>query len=323
MFKITILSIFALILVQVSDSYATVHDDGRFIEEEIILKTATGNIYGSLVLPNAVGGSFPLVLLVSGSGPTDRDGNNSIMKNNSLKQLAENLAEHQIATVRFDKRGVARSAGSAVDESELRFDHYVNDVKAWVEMLVADKRFSKIMLAGHSEGALITLIAANEIPTQVKGYVSIAGAGSSADMILKEQLKNQPQAVIDLCFPMIDSLKKGSLIPDVPVSLYTLFRPSVQPYLVSWFKHDPRTEMEELQLPALIIQGDRDIQVSVQDAQNLKDVNPGASLVILSNVNHILKNIEGDDAANRASYNNPDLPVDPRVAAEIAAFVLK
>ena len=116
-------------------------------ESPVTLSTATGDIKGRLLLPaNAT--TCPVVLLIAGSGPTDMDGNNPMMKNNSLKFLAEGLAQKGIASLRFDKRGIAGSAAAGKEESKLRFEDYVNDVTGWIDFLAKDKRFTGITVAG-------------------------------------------------------------------------------------------------------------------------------------------------------------------------------
>lgn len=180
--------------------------DSSFVESSIILHTPSGDISGTITIPR-VFGQIPLALIISGSGPTDRDGNNPVMKNESLKKLSYGLAANNIATVRFDKRGIGESKSAAKSEADLRFEDYIRDAEGWIALLKKDKRFSKIFIIGHSEGSLIGMIAALK---QADGIVSIAGPGKSADKTLKEQLNSQPQMIKDLTFPIIDSLVKGS-----------------------------------------------------------------------------------------------------------------
>ncbi|MEP7264932.1 MAG: alpha/beta hydrolase [Bacteroidota bacterium] len=287
-------------------------------ETAITLKTTSGDIYGTLSLPEA-GTSIPVALIIAGSGPTDRDGNNTMMKNNSLKILATHLAENGIAAVRFDKRGIAASKAAAAKEGALRFEDYINDVKGWIKVLRSDKRFSRIIVIGHSEGSLIGMIAA----TDADAFVSIAGAGQSADLILKEQLSSQPEEVKSVAFPIIDKLKNGFTVMDVDPSFYSLFRPTVQPYMISWFKYDPQKEIAKLTIPVLITQGTSDIQVGVDDAKRLSKALPSATLVLIEKMNHIFRITDGDREANMATYNQPELPVAPELLSSVTSFILK
>ena len=158
----------------------------EFNSSEIVLKTASGDIFGTLTIPENPNPS-PIVLFIAGSGPTDRDCNSAMgLKTNAFKMMAEEFAVNGISALRFDKRGIAESKAAMKSESELRFDDYIKDVVDWVTLLSADKRFSKIIILGHSEGSLIGMIAAGQ--AKVAGYISISGAGRAIDEVLKEQL---------------------------------------------------------------------------------------------------------------------------------------
>ncbi len=218
------------------------------------LETKTGILEGSLIVPNEKN-SVPVALIIAGSGPTDRDGNNPAMNNNSLKMLAEALSKNGIATLRYDKRGIGKSQKAGQKEDELRFEHYISDAEAWAELLKNDKRFDRVIIIGHSEGSLIGMIAAQE--NGIDKFISIAGPGFSADKSLIEQLKSQPPEVLNIALPIIYKLRQGETVDDVNPLLYSLFRPSVQPYMVSWFKYDPAEEIAKLKIPVLIIQFNR------------------------------------------------------------------
>lgn len=295
--------------------------------EPMQLKTDTGKIHGVLELPAAAVAKspVPLAILIAGSGPTDRNGNNPQMKNNSLKYLAQELNTKGIATLRYDKRGVGKSAGAAIKETDLRFEHFIEDAQAWVDLLHEDSRFSEIYVIGHSEGALIGAVVAQS--PKVDGYVSLAGAGQPAQDVLASQLKAQPKMVWDAAEPVLKALAQGKTVKNPPFMLQALFRPSIQPYLISWFQYDPRTVVQKLaqmHKPVLIMQGDQDIQVSVKDAQNLAKANPEAKLVIMPGMNHIFKAVPaGDRNANIASYNQPDTPLISGLSTQISQFILK
>ena len=262
--------------------------------------------------------AVPLVLIISGSGPTDRNGNNPAMQNNSLKYLAESLARQGIASFRYDKRGVAESRNAMVKEDSLTFETYINDAVAWINFLKKDRRFSKIIVAGHSEGALIGMVAADK--THADGYVSIAGAGKPAAQIIRTQLKSQPEAIRAEAGKILDSLQAGKLVAQPNPMFAALFRPNVQPYLVSWFKYDPAAEIKKLTVPVLIVQGTTDVQVGTDDAQTLAAAAPSATLVLVEGMNHILKEAEADFQKNVATYNDPALPLKPELAAHLQGF---
>ena len=287
-------------------------------EEEITLKTKTGDIKGSLLVPSN-SEKVSVVLIISGSGPTDRNGNNPNMTNNSLMMLANELKKNGIASLRFDKRGIGESSSSGMQESDLRFENYVNDVKGWVDLLKESNKFSKIIVLGHSEGSLIGMIASQK--AEVEKFISVAGAGNSAGDIIREQLKAQPAVVLNQSLPIIEKLENGEREENVPQMLYALFRPSVQPYMISWFKYDPQIEIAKLNKPVLIVQGTTDIQVSVLDADKLASANNKAQKQIIEGMNHILKEAEMDRLKNIQTYSMPDLPLKKPLIEIIVKFI--
>lgn len=290
-----------------------------FFEEDVKLQTASGELFGTLTLPEG-SGKRPLVLFVTGSGPVDRDGNIPMMKNDGFKKLACALAEEGIASLRYDKRGIGESAAAGKDEASLRFHDYINDLKAWISLVKKDNRFSRIIVVGHSEGSLIGMVASSE----ADGFISIAGAGEPVDAVLKRQLSTQSQQIQDFSYPIIDSLKLGQEVSNVNPMLFSLFRPSVQPYLISWIKYDPQSEIRKLKVPVLIVQGTNDIQVTVEDANHLSTAKPDAQLIVIENMNHVFRIVEGESRQNNlATYNNPELPVSKELIESIINFVKK
>lgn len=289
-------------------------------ETIVQLETKTGTLEGSLLVPEGVTG-IPVALIIAGSGHTDRDGNNPSMNNNSLKMLATELLKNRLATLRYDKRGIGKSSQAGGKEKNLRFDHYISDVKDWIELLNQDERFSEIIVIGHSEGSLLGMVASQE--KDVDKFISIAGSGQSADNILKDQLKSQPPEVLELSLPIIDKLVQGETVSNVNPMLYSLFRPSVQPYMISWFKYDPIKEIAQLKIPVLIIQGSTDIQVSEKDAKMLAAANQKAEKKIIKGMNHIFKEAELDRIKNIQTYNRPELPIKPELVESIVAFIKK
>ncbi|KAF2511888.1 alpha/beta hydrolase family protein [Flavobacterium foetidum] len=290
-----------------------------FKESPVTLKINIDQLYGTLTTPD-LSAKYPVALIIAGSGPTDRNGNNPMMKNNSLKMLAEALAKNGIASLRFDKRGIGESKASAVSEDVLVFENYTEDAKSWINFLKQDKRFSKLIVIGHSEGSLIGMIAGSKADK----FISIAGAGESADKTIKAQIASKSMKPIeDMTFPIIDSLKNGYKVKKIDPMLNSLFRPSIQPYLISWFKYDPQTEIKKLPIPILILQGNKDLQINAQDAENLSKASKNSELFIIDKMNHIMKIIEGDQQANMESYNNETLPISETLVNKIVSFIQK
>lgn len=289
----------------------------NYDETDIVLETPTGKIFGTLTTPKQFS-KIPVALIIAGSGPTDRNCNNSMMKSDAYKKLAHELAEKKIASVRYDKRGISASAAAGLSESELRFENYVKDANDWIQLLKKDNRFSVITIIGHSEGSTIGMIAAKNADK----YISIAGPGQSADKVLKEQLGAQSKEIQEATFPIIESLANGKLVDTVTPDFNSLFRKSVQPYLISWFQYDPQLEIQKLNIPILIIQGTNDLQVSVDDAKRLSKANPKAQLLLIEKMNHIFRILDGNRQANIATYDQPNLPIAPELVKSISDFIL-
>ena len=282
------------------------------------IDTETGKISGTLLIPNKTV-PVPIALIIAGSGPTDRDGNQPNMKNNSLRYLAESLTKNGIATLRYDKRLIGQSKTSQ-GESEIRFEDYISDVKKWISTLKQDPGFSKIIVIGHSEGSLIGMIAARESSADM--FISIAGVSKPADQIILEQTKGGlPPNLYNETIQILDSLRCGKTVSNVNPNLAMLFRPSVQPYMISWIKYNPSKEIQKLEIPVLIIQGTTDIQVGIDNAHELAASNNHAELKIIENMNHVLKISEIDRNKNFATYMNPDLPVSDDLIKAITNFI--
>ncbi|MEK4427434.1 alpha/beta hydrolase [Solibacillus sp. FSL K6-1523] len=297
----------------------------KAFQEEVItyeivhVPVSGGTLKVALQMPEKPTGE--LVIIQAGSGPTNKDGNSiGGGKNNSLKMIAEGLAEKGIATIRFDKRGIGENTALIKKEEDLTIDQYVGDVNDIIAFFEKDERFQEIHLIGHSEGALIMTLAAQN--NNVTSLISLAGTGRRANVILEEQLAKQlPSNLMEQSHQILDRLLKGEQVKTVPTELQSLFRPSVQPYFISWLKYDPKEEMSKVQVPVLIVQGHNDIQVTVEDAELLKAGNPKAKVVYFEEMNHVLKNTSSNYEQNIASYSNPELPLAKGLLEEIIKII--
>lgn len=290
------------------------------LQRPISLDTGSGELFGSLLLPKS-DTPVPVVLIISGSGPTDRDGNNPEGgRNDSLKRLAWVLARHNIASVRYDKRGVAASLAATPDERNLSVEAYVADAVAWSHKLAADPRLGPLILLGHSEGALIASLAAPQ--ANAAAVISLSGSARPIDQVLRQQLINRlPPPLMLRSNELLDSLKAGRLDSNVPAQLQVIFRPSVQPYLISLFRQDPARAFAALQMPALIIQGSNDIQVGADDARQLKAAKPDAELALIEGMNHVMRIVPNDVKRQLASYKDPNLPLAAELGTRILRFI--
>ena len=286
-----------------------------FTKENIAVNSL---LNGSLYTPIKAPKKANLVILIAGSGPTNRDGNQIGLTNNSLKLLAEALASNGIAVYSYDKRIFAQMASGKLDESSLTFDDFIEDAIDVIDYFKNQKKYHSITIAGHSEGALIGLVAANG---NANAYISIAGAGRPIDEVLLEQIGKQAPFLKEEVEKNLATLKIGNTFELKNQMLASLFRASVQPYMISWIKYHPQNELKKLQIPTLLINGNKDIQVSVQDAQLLQQAKPDAQLRIIPNMNHVFKEIKGDDVENKASYTNPELPICNELTSIITTFI--
>lgn len=295
-------------------------DTPRSTDNSIQLETKTGKLDGSLDLPTGPG-PFPVVVIIAGSGPTDRDGNQPAMKNDCLKLLGQGLSARGVAALRYDKRGLGKSAAAATKETELRFDLFVEDAVGWVNLLRGDKRFSKVGIVGHSEGSLLGMLAAKRV--QADAFVSLAGAGRSAPVVLREQLsKKLSEDLKKQSAYILDELVAGRTVADTPKALAALFRPSVQPYLISWFAYDPAKEIAGLDMPVLLVQGTTDLQITMDDARHLAAAKKDARLVVIDDMNHVLRRARTPDEQRKAYFERTQ-PLIPGLLEEVTAFLVK
>lgn len=279
--------------------------------------SVTRLIDGTLLMP-ATPEKPPLAIIIGGSGPTDRNGNQQMMVNNSLKFLAEGLYKNGIATFRYDKRIVKQMKMHAVDEKNIRFDDFIDDAIAVFEFFKNDARFSKIFFIGHSQGSLVGMVAAQK---GANGFVSIAGAGQEIDDVIIDQLAKQAPGLVDNARTSFDDLRANGMALNYSPGLASIFRKELQPFIFTWMQYDPKVEITKLDVPVLIINGDKDIQVQVSEAELLRNAKPDAEFKIIENMNHVLKEIEGNDLENSKSYNIYNLPVVPELIAVISDFI--
>ena len=286
------------------------------------LVTKEGKLSGTLFAPRQTK-KGPVVLIIAGSGPTDRNGNSAQLpgKNNSLLQLADSLVKSGIASLRYDKRGIGKSQFPGMREENMSFMDGVNDAVAWINWL-QEQGYKKIYIAGHSEGSLVGMLAASQ--TKIKGFISIAGAGRPIDQVLREQIASGggPDSLKQLAYVYLDTLLQGKRIQKPNPYLFSIFRPSVQPYMISWVKQDPATVLKNLRCKVMIVQGKRDIQVKVEDADLLHKAHPSATLLFIDDMNHVLKSVSTSAKTdNIKTYSDPTLPVHPLLIQGIIHFI--
>lgn len=262
-------------------------------EQTFELSLPWGTLSGTLLLPEG-SGPCTAALLIAGSGPTDRDGNNLLVPVpiDNLKLLAQALAARGIASLRYDKRGVGASAFPGLKEEELRFDHMVDDAVACAAELRQDARFDRLLLVGHSEGGLVALLAAPH--AQAGAVVSISAAGMPAGELMRIQVaRGLPAEQAERAIEGLRSLEAQQPVEQVPDEFFLLFRTTVQPYLMSWFRHDPARLLAGLTVPVLLVHGAADAQVPAEHARLLHAARADARLCIVDGMDHAMA-VEGD-----------------------------
>lgn len=288
--------------------------DNPVIEENLNIDQFTD---GTLTLPENTN-ARSLVIFIQGSGPVNRDGNAPMMKNDGMKKMAHALAEDGIASFRFDKR-IFKMDRLRIKEEDLRFEDFVTDVRSVVKHFKNEGRFENLIIAGHSEGSLIGILAAQE--GDLNAYISLAGAGRPIHKIIVEQIAKQSEELSENAQVAFEEISKSGKTSNYSPFLQSIFRPAVQPYLHSWMKFDPAAEIAKLEIPVLVVNGSFDIQVDVKDAEILHEAARDSKILIMDKMNHIFRKIEGEHLENTKAYNESQRPLHAELIPAISEFV--
>ncbi|MFC4721087.1 alpha/beta hydrolase [Geojedonia litorea] len=302
-----------LIVIHIGNVWIGFSQDLNYSSQDISVNTF---IDGTLLTPTDKE-QPALAILIAGSGPTDRDGNQNFLKNNALKKLAQNLSSNGIATFRYDKRIVKQIRNGNVSKT-IMFDDFVTDASSVIEYFKNTKKYSKIIVIGHSQGSLVGMLAAKN---RADGFISLAGAGQPIDQVIIEQIDKTAYIYTEDAKKAFNIMRTGKTTSDYPSQLGSIFDISIQPFMMSWMKYNPQEEIAVLDMPILIINGTKDLQVSTEEAQSLKNASPNAQLKLITNMNHVLFIIEGDDLENSKSYNESFRTLSPELLSEITNFI--
>jgi pimeloyl-ACP methyl ester carboxylesterase len=288
----------------------------------LLIPVPGGRIGATLTVPPGRG-KVPVALIIPGSGPVDRDGNEKgQVYTDSYRMLADSLRARGIASLRYDKRFVGASADFTSSAEHVRIEDFVSDAGALMKYLKKDRRFSRLVVIGHSEGSLVGMLASEQVHPDA--FISLSGGGEPLDKIMEWQYARQPEMTLELqgkLTMLLDSIRQDRIVHDVPGPLQGLFNPGVQRYLMSELKYDPSWEIAKLHVPVLIIGGTRDLQITAQQAEKLHAAKPDAEMVMIPGMNHILKDAPEDRNKNMETYTEPKLPLDATLVATIAKFI--
>lgn len=299
-------------------------------ESSFGIKSGMLTLPGTLTIPAANSGKIPVILIVAGSGPTDRNGNSiapgysgPLPHPNMYAQLAWQLAQQGIASVRYDKRSLGENLKRIVI-AKTSWDDFINDVTAGAKQLSTDARFSRVVLLGHSEGAGLALEAANR-GAPASAVIMASGAGRKYLPIIHDQLSKQLDAATLLAYDtaMAAYLRGETPSANLPPALMSLLQPDNRMFLQGASAYDPPVQIAGVKVPVLIVQGAYDGQISLDaDAKVLAAAQPAAKLVVLPTANHVLKAAPSATLATQmALYMDPRTPIVPDVATAIATWI--
>ncbi|MBT8324321.1 MAG: alpha/beta hydrolase [Winogradskyella sp.] len=294
-------------------AFPVIAQDKNFEETEL---SVSRMIDGTLLTP--LNSTNPnLAIIIAGSGPTDRNGNQNFAKNNSLKQIAESLSNAGIATFRYDKRVVKQIKIGKLDK-RIMFDDFVDDAIDVLTYFKSQEVYSNIYMIGHSQGSLVGMLAS---PKGADGFISLAGAGQNIGDVLVEQVTKTAPQFTEETQSVVNKLKKGKTTNDYPAALESIFNKELQPFMINWMSYSPTEELQKLNIPILIVNGTKDLQVSVNEAELLANANKKATLKIIDNMNHVLFLIDGNDLENSKSNNESWRKVSPELIASLIDFI--
>lgn len=280
--------------------------------EDILLKNNKIELSGTL---SSTKEKTPLIIWVHGSGNIDRNGNQQPMiKANYIQQFRNEIVKNNIAFFSFDKRTSVKKNLPLL--KNMVFNDLAEDVKIIVNHFKKDNRFSEIILIGHSQGSLTAMLAMQKADK----FISLAGASETLDKVLVAQIGTKAPFLTSVVEQHCKELKETGSIKNVNPMLLTVFAPQNHTFLASWIQYNPSKEIQKINKPTLIINGNKDLQVPKENAETLHKASKQSELVIIENMNHVLKQIE-KDKDNMQSYFNADFPISKELINAIVKFV--
>lgn len=299
-------------------------------DERVSIPTLGFNLAGTITKPAGATGQLPAIVLIGGSGPTDRD--ETVFGIPVFGHLAKGLVEAGFTVVRYDKRGVGQSGGRAESAT---LNDYAEDARAVVRWLERRKDVdrNRIAVVGHSEGAAVAMILATR-EDRVKAVVLIAGTGTTGAELVLEQQRHQLDvmkvdaseraAKIALQEQIQAAVLKGTGWEGVPDGVRKV---ADTPWFQSMLSFDPARVMKDVDQPVLIVQGELDVQVPPHHAEKLlamaqaRKRNVDEQLLKVPGVNHLLVPAKTGEVSEYASLSGAE--VAPAIPAGIGTWLAK
>jgi hypothetical protein len=284
----------------------------NIISEEIMIKNDSIELPGTLSYAKE---NSPLIIWIHGSGNVDRNGNQgSIVKANYIQKFRKAVNANDIAFFSYDKRTANPKNFKFL--KGIIYEDLANDAKIVVSHFKNDNRFSEIILIGHSQGSLTAMLASEGIDK----YISIAGSSTSIDKTIVAQISKQSKPLGESAKAHFKELLETGDIKQVNPFLVSVFAKQNLKFIASWAKYNPSKEIQKIKIPILIINGDKDLQVKMNDAQKLHNANTSSILSIISKMNHVLVEIE-NDSDNLKSYYSSDFKQSKKLVTTIVNFI--
>jgi len=279
---------------------------------------------GTLLIPESSSTYPAIVILLSGSGTSDRNGNNFSVpgRSDSLALLARALASRSVASFRFDKRGSGEAYAMAESGLSVSLDRHIEDAARIIGEFIRSGLYSRTIVVGMNEGAWIGAAALNRLKSQglfADGLAAIAVSGERPLDLLQSSLEGLSPALQQEASAITEAILSDRPFSQPSEQLADFFAPQRIHWLKSWLAFDPAREFAQVEVALLLIYGAKDLQVSRPAFERLLDARPQAAARSIPSMNYALKLVKSE-TENYDSFTNPAYPVPEALVDLLAAF---